>query len=563
MRCKNCGFNNSEDAKICKNCSAPLNNEKADVETEDTASWGFLKPSRRSGENERELNEEEFNSLEKDFWPTAEDYGDTPRSPKSARETGGSPNAGRQNAGYLGDERKTALLNTEKFSDAYSDTEFDDEAFDDDERPPQIFRDKKRNAGESARKIDWRKILGLCLIIAALIIVITLVATAGSCKKQDTPRVEIMPDTDNPGNYSVKVYVRPGSALVYENSAGARQETDVSKKGYVVFTVPIAALLPNEPIENDTYEAVPVIYVKDKETGNLEKIENITPVSIDVPKFDLMCENPASFDCENGICVIKGKISDTSVSVFINEAPVGLKDDGSFERELKYDAPGEYNIVIEAKRSGFKVERISLKAVVTEPPDPAKIVEIAPDFVTRVKNPVESIEVKGKVPIGTTIVVKSDDPEFSLKTLPTVDAEGNFTFEVALPRTEKNYEMTITATLPSGMVIERPFSVQRPPLFTEFVQRCWKYSYSDITKSGFFGKRPFVIKGKIAEIIENGDYLKAKLTDADGKTLVIIYHDHYASATPLQIGLTYEMYGIPMRLNEEGNVEVFIWFVHD
>ena len=601
MKCKNCGFDNPENSDVCQKCSAPLYDEEADVETEVTDSWGFLKPSRRGHGNE-ELNEEDISELEKSFWPSSEDdAGIRPvKSRKKVQDTQDTrehkinihknkavpfssdekdtgsdyndsydkdyDNDDYNSKDYDNDDYNDKNYNDDDYDDSYDDDDYDDDY--DDEKPPRICADKNKNTGRrgsSVKKLDWRKILGLCLIICAVVIIIVVIATSGSCRKQDGGSKDaiIMTDEANPGNKIIKVFAKRGSVLVYENSAGQQQETTVSKKGYVLFTVPIAALLPNEPIETATYEAFPIIYIKNPENGMLEKMENIGSVTIDVPTLTLTCENPASFECENGICTIKGKLGDISAGLFINNEQVAAAQDGSFEKELKFEAPGEYNIIVEARKNGYKTERISLSAVVAEPPDPGKIVEISEDFITRASHSAEFIEVKGKVPAGTQIAVRSDDPEFQLKAEPTVDAEGNFSFTVNLPRTEKNYTMTIVATLSSGTVIERPFCVQRPPTYSEFVQKCWAFSYDDVCKPALFGKQGFEIKGEISEIIEDGDYLKAKLTAAGGETLTIIYYDHYAAASHLEVGQSYVMYGIPQQLNADGTPEVFIWFVND
>ena len=577
MRCKNCGFNNPENADVCQKCSAPLNEEKADVETEVTDSWGFLKPSRR-GHTSGEMNDEDISELEKNFWPDADYNTDIPRPAKAQKRNDNQYDSReRRTDSRRGSEAVFASENMQGRNNRYDDSD-DDEEFSggnyadenyndddyDDENPPQIYADRNDAAHRPVRKLDWRKILFLCLAVSAVIIIVVLIATSKSCKSSGgKSAVEIMLDEENPGNYYIKVHAKRGSVLVYENSAGQQQETTVSKKGYVLFTVPIAALLPNEPIDGTIFEASPVIYIKNAEDGSLEKIEDAGSVEIAVPTFNLSCENPASFECENGMCIIKGKVSDALAGVFINGEQIETAPDGSFEKELKFEAPGEYNIVIEAKKNGFRIERTTLKATVSEPPDPGKIVEISEDFITRASRHAESIEVKGRVPAGTQIAVKSDDPEFQLKAEPTVDAEGNFSFTVNLPRTEKNYAMTIVATLSSGTVIERPFCVQRPPEYTEFVQKCWAFNYSDITKPALFGKQSFVIKGEITEIIEDKDYLKAKLTVPTGETLTIVYYDHYAAASHLEVGKTYTMYGIPERLSEDGMLEVFIWFVQD
>ena len=74
----------------------------------------------------------------------------------------------------------------------------------------------------------------------------------------------------------------------------------------------------------------------------------------------------------------------------------------------------------------------------------------------------------------------------------------------------------------------------------------------------------YKISGTVTEIIEDGDYILAKLMTADDKPLIIQYHHHYGSAGTITVGRTYEkIYGRPMGLNEDGIPQIYVWFVDD
>ena len=76
-------------------------------------------------------------------------------------------------------------------------------------------------------------------------------------------------------------------------------------------------------------------------------------------------------------------------------------------------------------------------------------------------------------------------------------------------------------------------------------------------------KRGFKISGTLNEILYDGDYLIATLTIGDGHTIEIEYHNHYSTASTLEPGSDYIMFGYPLGMTEEGVLRVFIWFVQD
>ncbi|MCH5279440.1 MAG: hypothetical protein J1E60_06580 [Christensenellaceae bacterium] len=413
------------------------------------------------------------------------------------------------------------------------------------------------------------------VVIVALIAIVLLGAIIAIIVREKAPantgsntqgthvnqNAEITQNPDDPNCYYVKVFAKPGDTLVFENSGGEQKSIQVSDRGFVIFNVPYAAMLPNEPIESATFDAYPIVY-KQELDGSLTKLE-MPYVTLNVPQLNVQISTPETIECDNGTAYIEGSIDHIDSVVTINGEQVMVNSDGSFKYELKYDQAGTYGAVFEAKLAGYGIVSKKFTVNVTKALEPWEIVVISDDFQTRVVNVETSIEVYGTVPVGTTLTVRSSDEEFSLATEPTVDASGRFNFKVNLPTPAKNYEMTIVAALPNGSTIERPFAVQRPPVYNEFVPTVWAGNYSEIIKPAHFNTQGFKLQGTISEIIEDADYLKAKLVLTTGETVIIVYYDHYSAASNLEVGGSYIMYGIPTGLNSEAIPELFIWFVQD
>ena len=239
--------------------------------------------------------------------------------------------------------------------------------------------------------------------------------------------------------------------------------------------------------------------------------------------------------------------------------------DGSFAYTTKLDK-GEYEIVGEIKLGGYMIMRRTFKATVSKQLTASDIISIPEEVDTRVLNVETSIELTGTVPAGAVLQVVPKDAECTVKDQPTVDENGNFRFSVNLPTAAKCYELQLTATLADGTVYTRPFFVERPPVFNEYVPTVWRGDYSEMSKPVHITDlRGFVIEGTVAEITYDDDYLVATFTLNDGHTISIEYHDHYSAARqhPIEAGKQYKLYGFSKGVDESGMLLMYIWFVSD
>lgn len=423
------------------------------------------------------------------------------------------------------------------------------------------------------------------VIIAVLAIVLFAVWKNYSIEEPYDHNSVVTPSPNDPEYYYITVYANAGDVLVFEDSNGTRFEETVASKGSKTFNVHILSLLPCEPIDSATKEVTPIIYLKGAD-GSLERLD-IPSIVVNVPEFSVTFDHEVELEstanetpdpdfesgqiiidrdtiqCDQGAIKITGSVSKANTIVYFNGTEVPLGANNTFAFEAKYDEMGEYDIVFEAQVPGYQIVRRTFKAIVPEELTPYQIIVIPDDFETRVKSVDTEIEVYGTVPAGSSVSVTSNDPLFSLKSEPVVDGEGNFSFIVDLPTVRKNYEMTIVTTLPTGKIVERPFAVQRPPAYNEYIPTVWACIYEEMSDPRRFNAQSFKIMGTITEIFDVEDYVRAKLTLYSGETIIINYHNKYDGASVLEEGKGYTMYGSPTEFNDEGILEIFIWFVAD
>ena len=327
----------------------------------------------------------------------------------------------------------------------------------------------------------------------------------------------------------------------------------------------INSLLPQDYIESDKVTVQPSVFQIDA-SGNKSIIE-IPEIEIDVPKLMVEFETPDYFESDDGVVTIRGKIatSQLGAQILIDNDPLTVDENGNFAFSVKRDK-GEHAFDFIARMIGHTTVHKTFTANVTRVLTAEQIIVIPPTFHARSLNVEESIRVYGAVPAGSRISISSNDPEFSLKSEPEIDESGNFGFEVNLPTPAKSYKFLITATLEDGAVFERPFSVERPPVYNDYVPTVWPGSYDEMMKPVHVtDMRGFLIKGTVNDVIYDGDYFVAKFTLNSGEQIEIEYHDHYSTASQLESGVAYTMYGYSLGTNvsPDGVLRMFIWFVED
>ena len=454
----------------------------------------------------------------------------------------------------------------------------DEEDEDDfDEYDPGYSR--KRTAPRRRKTGGSGKGLNLAIRIAAIVAVLALLAIAGwliisqvkSCVDASNsptgtnkaPSVIENPDPNKPDTYLVTVYAKNGKVLVYETSDGTRQEATVKSDDALTFLVHKVSLMPNEPVDSTVYQATPKVYIKN-EDGSVTPVEGFTPVTLEVPAITVTYDQPDQILSEDGKVAISGRIDFIGTDLTFDGEKVAINQDGTFTHEIVYEETGEHTIAVEGRLAGHQLYRHSF-SVTVEAAHPTEALIKFPweygdtSFRQRVVNSVTSIEIRGMVPVGSTLTATCDSSDCGL-TVPTVAEDGTFTLTAQLAN-PSDYVIHLTCTTESGQISERDMHVQRQPEMSQYVGRALAMNYASFS---YESRQPYNIQGTVTEILQEGDYYLAVLELADGNKLILEYHNHYGSAATIEVGKTYEkIYGRPMGLNEEGVPQAYVWFIND
>lgn len=443
-----------------------------------------------------------------------------------------------------------------------------------------------RSKEDSTRK---RNIFSIAVaFVTFLILILVFVVTLPGANNASRYTAEITRSEDRADSYHITVNAGLGDTAVFKTTSGEVRELEITSKRYVTFNVLISDLLPHEPIDTPTYTVEPIVGVIRK--GETEVIKaNITPISVDVPQFAVAFDHETELEkilsgevqtpepgatpeqkqypidadtiaCSMGSVTISGRLPEIDITVTIDGEPIKLEGN-TFSYTAKFESAGEHQLQFVASSPGYLTVKRTFKAIVDTDLTPEQVICIDDSFNTRVTNETDEITVVGTIPAGAQIRVESNDPQFSLKADPSVDSNGNFSFTVNLPIASKNYEMNIIATTKSGSEIVRPFAVQRPPVFNEYVPTVWACSYNDMIKPMYYGTKGFQIVGYITELLSSGDCQRARMQLSTNQTIILNYYNHYAGSSTLEANKNYTMYGYPIGLNADGELEVFIWFV--
>jgi serine/threonine protein kinase len=377
------------------------------------------------------------------------------------------------------------------------------------------------------------------------------------------PTVEQYPDESD--CYLVTVFVENGTKVVYETAAGIRQEATIENDDKIQFKVPKGALMPGEPIEGSTIRVQPKVYIRNAD-GTETFIDSMPFIELSVPGISVYYDCTDAFDSYDGEAVISGKIDQIYAKLRINGEDVSIASDGSFSHTVRFSAVGIHNVPVEARSGGCQVYRHSFSVNVRSVKAASALIEFPWEygntvFSQRISNFNDTIEVRGKVPAGSTLEAACDSSNAAL-TAPAVGEDGSFTFSAKLAFAG-DYVIHLKCTTESGQISERDVHVQRAPNWSTYTSGAYQMNYASFA---YEATQAYRIKGTVTEILQEGDYILAVLETADGNKLVIEYHNHYGSAGKIEVGKSYEsIYGRPMGmgLNDLDLPQIYVWFVDD
>lgn len=450
---------------------------------------------------------------------------------------------------------------------------YDDYEEDYDEKPYKVSRNKAAKANKS--KGGKGNGLGTAIKIAAIVALLMLLAIAaflisGAVKKcseanstptgvNKAPVVEA--NKQDPDYFNVTVFAKEGKTLIYETADGRRREVTVPDDNAVIFKVHKSSLMPVEPIDSTVYEATPTVYIRN-EDGTETLVEDMPSVMLEVPEIKVDLDLPDTYISDDGKVNVSGHIDLIATELTVNGEPIAINTDGSFSHEIVYEDTGVYTLDLVGKLPSYQVYKRTINVDVQTAVPTTPLVQLPweygdTEYSQRVKNSIDTIEVRGMVPVGSTLEATCSSSNAVLS-LPTIADDGTFTFNVRMAYAG-DYTIHLTCTSESGQVSERDVHVQRAPDWSRYMAGAWQMNFASFA---YESTQAYQIKGTITEILQQGDYILAKMELTDGNVVVIEYHNHYGSAGEITVGATYEkMFGRPMGLNEDGIPQLYIWFV--
>ena len=440
-----------------------------------------------------------------------------------------------------------------------------------DEKPYRAPRKKPVKSGKGGRGNGLGTAIKIAAAVAALMLLaIAFLLVKGAISKcsaandsptgvNKEPTIEVNP-TD-PACFDVTVFAKEGKTLLYETPYGITREATVSAANRVVFKVSKSSLLPREPIDSTVYEATPTVYIVN-EDGSRTLIENMPSRMVEVPEINVDIDLPDTYISDDGKVNVAGHIDLIATELTVNGESIAINPDGSFAREIIFEDTGMYTLQIEGRLPSYQIYRRTINVDVQTAVPTTPLVQLPweygdTEYSQRVKNSIDTIEVRGMVPAGSTLEASCESSNAVLS-LPTIADDGTFTMNVRMAY-PGDYTIHLTCTSESGQVSERDVHIQRAPDWSRYMAGAWQMNFAAFA---YESTQAYQIKGTVTEILQEGDYILAKMELTDGNTVVIEYHNHYGSAGEITVGKSYEkMFGRPMGLNSDGIPQLYIWFI--
>ena len=253
---------------------------------------------------------------------------------------------------------------------------------------------------------------------------------------------------------TISMTARPGDTvtIVLPNQDDFVQPNNEATDQPYLLTIPKSCFFPNTPLSDPVYTVTPEILVTHAD-GTQESLQ-VDSFDITFPTLQLEVTEPAQADIpEEGIMAgegnelpIKGKVDDHTVTVTINGQPVAIYEGGNFEYTYTLSGDEAETVLVEANKANCVSvsQSFTVTPYVFVPEQMPLTVETAVDKLRADKN--NKVTVTGKTAPGATLTATPAAEYMSSVACgsPTVDAEGNYSFDVTFG---KDYYGIATITI--------------------------------------------------------------------------------------------------------------------
>lgn len=601
MICKECGAYNSDHATFCKVCAANLKGETTepmqDTPAEDDRptqrfvrpTWSvptYSKPEPEPVEDEiEEVVEEDFVAQESiNEAEEAEQADERPEAETTEEVEKITPVVSRRRPVYvtIPDEDEDEEEDAEQ-EDAYEEDEYEDDEYEYEPTAP------KRSSGKKASNtLFWVLLIAIVLVIVAIVGVF-LFAIFGKDKdgeSQDRPGlfscagnaedvttepsdapVDAEQSTEAPSNpnevvlketvseagdacvsLSIRTPVGYKATIVLPNrednyEISNTQETPVDFN----VEVPKSEFYPNAPLTESTVALTPVIYLTapdgtrtDLTVPSFYETFPTLSIQLESPVRD---ENGAIMAGVGNVIHIKGTVADHKVVLTANDEQQTVYSGGVFEFDYTLASEEPEMIKLIATNENYVTAELEF---MVDPyvfiPDPMVLTLGTTTSALRVSEK-STITITGTTLPGATLAATSDNTANVICDSATVDAQGNYTFNVNFNEEFNGLaSITLSATKEGAEDGSLSFFVSR-----------MKYEDKDEFVGGFYnksssknryleinneinvtellanidtydtGEYAFRVNGKVEEIIEENGYVIAKIkVKSTGETVYVL-----------------------------------------
>ena len=253
-------------------------------------------------------------------------------------------------------------------------------------------------------------------------------------------KLEELVDGEGKPCISISMTSRPGDTvtIVLPNQDDYVVQNNESSDVPYLLTIPKSCFYPNAPLSDSVYTVTPQILVTHAD-GNQEslavdsfditfsaiQLELLEPAQATIPEEGIMAS-------EGNEISLKGKVDDHTVSVTVNGQPVAIYEGGTFEYTYTLSGEEAEEVYIEASKANYVSSSFSFTVTpyifIPEEMPLTVVTDIAK--LRADKN--NKVIVTGTTTPGATLTATPDAQYQSSIACgsPTVDAEGNYSFEV-------------------------------------------------------------------------------------------------------------------------------------
>ena len=257
--------------------------------------------------------------------------------------------------------------------------------------------------------------------------------------------LEELIDADGKPCISISMTSRPGDTvtIVLPNQDDyVVQNNEASDVPYLL-TIPKSCFFPNTPLTDSVYTVTPQILVAHAD-GTQESL-HVDSFDITFPTLQLELIEPAEatipadgiMASEGNLISLKGKVDDHTVTVTVNGQPVtSMYEGGNFEYTYTLTGDAAETVTIEANKANCVSASYAFTVTpyIFVPEEMPLTVETAVDKLRADKN--NKVVVTGTTSPGATLTA-TPAAEYQSSVAcgaPTVDPEGNYSFEVTFDK---------------------------------------------------------------------------------------------------------------------------------